>query len=190
MVGHHQIDSQVLEIGDLAFRGDTVVDGHDDLRVGERDDAVEGGAGKTVALVEAMRDEGRHIRAERSQRLGQQTGRGDAVDVEVTENGDALAVSDRTLDAIGDLPHTGNLERVGPVAIERRCEEELTLLDRSDTVRHHDARDERRYAQPGGKFRFELWILFGQRPSMGRFKRWHARPPPCGARRHDGILDS
>ena len=66
MVRDHQIDPQALQIGNLFLGGNTVIDGHDQVGLGELVDAVERCTRKTVALVKAMRDKRRDVGAKRT----------------------------------------------------------------------------------------------------------------------------
>ena len=66
MVRDHQIDPQALQIGDLFLGGNTVIDGHDQLRAGELVDAVERRTRQAVALVKAMRNKRRDVGAKRT----------------------------------------------------------------------------------------------------------------------------
>ena len=118
-----------------------------------------------------MRNKRRDIGAKRAQRLGQQAGRRNAVDIEVAEDGDVLVVANSTLDAVGNDRHARNNERIGPVAVERRRQKQLALLDGANTVRDHNARHQPGNAQTGRKLLFELGILLGDRPAMRRLKR-------------------
>ena len=120
VVRNHQIDSQALQIGDLLLSRDTVIDGHDQIGLGKLVNAVERRARKAITLVKAVRNKRCDIGAKRSQRLGQQTSRRNAIDVKITKDGDAFAVADGALDTIGNNRHARNDERIGPVAIERR----------------------------------------------------------------------
>ena len=171
MVRDHQIDPQALQIGNLFLGGDAVIDGHDQLRMSELINAVERCTRQTVALVKAMRNKRRDIGAKRAQCLGQQAGRRNTVNIEVAEDGDVLVVANGTLDAVGNDRHTRNNERVGPVAVERRRQKQLALLDGANAVRDHDARHQPGNAQTGRKLFFELGILLGDRPAMRRLKR-------------------
>ena len=120
VVRNHQIDSQALQIGDLILGRDTVIDGHDQIGLGELVDAVECRARKAISLVKAVRDEWCDIGAKRPQRLGQQTSRRNAVDVKITKDGDAFVVANGALDTIGNNRHARNDERIGPITVERR----------------------------------------------------------------------
>ena len=120
MVRDHQIDPQALQIGDFFLGSNTVIDGHDQVGLGEPVDAVERRARKAITLVKAVRNKRCDIGAKRSQRLGQQTSRRNAIDVKITKDGDAFAVADGALDAVGNDRHARDNEWVGPVAIERR----------------------------------------------------------------------
>ena len=171
MVRDHQVDSQALQIGNLFLGGDTVVDGHDQIGLGELVHTVERRARKTVALVKTMRDKRRDVGAKRTQCLGQQAGRRNTVNIEVAEDGDVLVVANSTLNAVGNDRHTRNNERVGPVAVERRRQKQLALLDGANAVRDHDARHQPGNAQTGRKLLFELGILPSDRPAMRRLKR-------------------
>ena len=171
MVRDHQIDPQALQIGNLFLGGDAVIDGHDQLGMSELVNAVERRARKTVALVKAMRNKRRDIGAKRAQCLGQQAGRRNTVNVKIAKDRDVLVVTNSTLDAVGNDRHTRNNERVGPVAIERGSQKQLTLLDGANAVRDHNARHQPGNAQTGRKLLFELGILLSDRPAMRRLKR-------------------
>ena len=120
MVRDHQIDPQALQIGNLFFGGNAVIDGHDQLGTSELVNAVERRARKAISLVKAVRDEWCDIGAKRPQRLGQQTSRRNAVDVKITKDGDAFVVANGALDTIGNNRHARNDERIGPITVERR----------------------------------------------------------------------
>ena len=171
MVRDHQIDSQALQIGDLLLGRDTVIDGHDQIGLGELVDAVECRARKAISLVKAVRDEWCDIGAKRSQRLGQQTGRCNTVNVKITKDGNVLVVADSALDAVGNDRHARDNKWVGPVAIERRRQKQLAFLDGCNAVRNHNARHQPGYAQTSRKLLFELGILLSDRPAMRRLKR-------------------
>ena len=171
MVRNHQIDPQVLQIGDLFLGGDAVIDGHNQLRMSKLINAVERRTRKTVALVKAMRNKRRDIGAKCTQCLGQQTGRRNAVNVKIAKDRDVLVVANSTLDAVGNDRHTRNNERVGPVAIERWRQKQLALLDGANAVRDHNARHQPGNAQTGRKLLFELGVLLSDRPAMRRLKR-------------------
>ena len=66
VVRDHQIDPQALQIGNLFLGGNAVIDGHDQVGLGELVDAVERCTRKTVALVKAMRDKRRDVGAKRT----------------------------------------------------------------------------------------------------------------------------
>ena len=91
MVGHHDVDAPLGQVGHLVARSDAVVDCDNEIGNVVGNQALERRHRQPVALVEAMRNKRRHLRAEHAKRLGKQARRGDAVDVEVAENGDALA---------------------------------------------------------------------------------------------------
>ena len=171
MVRNHQIDPQALQIGNLFLGSNAVIDGHDQLGMSKLINAVERCTRQAVAFVKAMWNKRRDIGAKRTQRLGQQTGRRNAVDIKIAEDGDVLVVANSTLDAVGNDRHTRNNERVGPVAVERRRQKQLALLDGANAVRDHDARHQPGNAQTGRKLFFKLGILLGDRPAMRRLKR-------------------
>ena len=171
MVRDHQIDPQALQIGDLFLGGNAVIDGHDQLGASELVNAVERRARKTVALVKAMRNKRRDIGAKRAQRLGQQTGRRNTVNVKIAKDRDVLVVANSTLDAVGNDRHARDNEWVGPVAIERRRQKQLAFLDGCNAVRNHNARHQPGYAQASRKLLFELGVLLSDRPAMRRLKR-------------------
>ena len=66
MVRDHQIDPQALQIGDLFLGSNTVIDGHNQVGLGELVDAVERRTRQAVALVKAMRDKRRDVGAKRT----------------------------------------------------------------------------------------------------------------------------
>ena len=66
MVRDHQIDPQALQIGNLFLGGNTVIDGHNQVGLGELVDAVERRTRQAVALVKAMRDKRRDVGAKRT----------------------------------------------------------------------------------------------------------------------------
>ena len=171
MVRDHQIDPQALQIGNLFLGGDAVIDGHDQLRMSKLINAVERRARQAIALVKAMWNKRRGIGAKRTQRLGQQAGRRNAVDIKVAEDGNMFVVANSTLNAVGNDRHTRNNERVGPVAVERRRQKQLALLDGANAVRDHNARHQPGNAQASRKLLFELGILLSDRPAMRRLKR-------------------
>ena len=171
MVRDHQIDPQALQIGNLFLGGNAVIDGHDQLGASELVNAVECRARKTVALIKAMRNKRRDIGAKRAQRLGQQAGRRNAVNVKIAKDCNVLVVANSALNAVGNDRHARDNEWVGPVAIERRRQKQLALFDGANAVRDHNARHQPRNAQTSRKFLFELGILLSDRPAMRRLKR-------------------
>ena len=66
MVRDHQIGPQALQIGDLFLGSNTVIDGHNQVGLGELVDAVERRTRQAVALVKAMRDKRRDVGAKRT----------------------------------------------------------------------------------------------------------------------------
>ena len=118
-----------------------------------------------------MRNKRRDIGAKRAQRLGQQAGRRNTVNVKITEDGDVLMIANSTLDAVGNDRHARDNERIDPIAIERRRQKQLALLDGANAVRDHDASHQPGNAQTGRKLLFELGILLSNRPAMCRLKR-------------------
>ena len=171
MVRDHQIDPQALQIGDFFLGGNTVIDGHDQLRASELVNAVERRARKTVALVKAMRNKRRDIGAKRAQCLGQQAGRRNTVNVKIAKDRNVLVVANSTLDAVGNDRHARDNEWVGPVAIERRRQKQLTFFDGCNAVRDHNTRHQPGNAQASRKLLFELGVLLSDRPAMRRLKR-------------------
>ena len=171
MVRNHQIDPQALQIGNLFLGGNTVIDGHDQVGLGELVNAVERRTRQAVALVKAMRNKRCDIGAKRAQRLGQQAGRRNAVNVKIAKDGNALVAANSTLDAVGNDRHARDNEWVGPVAIERRRQKQLAFLDGCNAVRNHNARHQPGYAQASRKLLFELGVLPSDRPAMRRLKR-------------------
>ena len=171
MVRDHQIDPQALQVGNLFLGGNAVIDGHDQLGASELVNAVERRARKTVALIKAMRNKRRDIGAKRAQRLGQQAGRRNTVNVKIAKDCNVLVVANSTLDAVGNDRHARDNEWVGPVAIERRRQKQLAFLDGCNAVRNHNARHQPGYAQASRKLLFELGVLLSDRPAMRRLKR-------------------
>ena len=173
MVGHHEVYAPLLQEGDLVLRGDAVIHRHDKRWMASIDHALKGHLAQAIPLVEAVRDEGMDLRPERTERLGEQARRGNAVDIEITEDRDDLPFPDGTLDAVGHLGHAGNNEGVRPVALKRRREEAPALFDRRDAVRDHDARHERGDTEPAGELVGEARVLVGDDPAMRGGKRCH-----------------
>ena len=171
MIRDHQIDPQALQIGDLFLGGNAVIDGHDQLGASELVNAVERRSRKTVALVKAMRNKRRDIGAKRAQRLDQQAGRRNTVNVKIAKDRDMLVVANSMLDAVGNDRHAWDNEWVGPVAIERRRQKQLAFLDGCNAVRNHNARHQPGNAQANRKLLFELGVLLSDRPAMRRLKR-------------------
>ena len=171
MVRDHQIDPQALQVGNLFLGGNAVIDGHDQLGASELVNAIECRARKTVALIKAMRNKRRDIGAKRAQRLGQQAGRRNTVNVKIAKDCNVLVVANSTLDAVGNDRHARDNEWVGPVAIERRCQKQLALFDGVNAVRDHNARHQPGNAQTSRKLLFELGVLLSDRPAMRRLKR-------------------
>ena len=66
MVRDHQIDPQALQIGNLFLGGNAVIDGHDQVGLGELVDAVERRTRQAVALVKAMRNKRCDVGAKRT----------------------------------------------------------------------------------------------------------------------------
>ena len=177
MVRHGKVDAALAQVCHLALRRDTVIDRHDERRRAGCDHSIKRGLGNAIAFIEAMRDERAHRRAERPESFGEQTGRRDAVDVEVAEDRDGFTCAHRALNAICNVCHAGDDQRIRPIALERGREKALRLLNRGDAVRDHDARDERcdreLARERGGKLR----ILVRERPAVGGLKRCHATSP-------------
>ena len=159
MVRDHQIDPQALKIGDFFLGGNAVIDGHDQVGLGELVDAVERRTRQTVALVKAMRNKRRDIGTKRAQRLGQQAGRRNTVNVKIAKDRDVLVVANSALDTVGNDRHARDNEWVGPVAIERRRQKQLAFLDGCNAVRNHNARHQPGNAQANRKLLFELGVL-------------------------------
>ena len=178
MVRHGKVDAALAQVCHLALRRDTVIDRHDERRRAGCDHSIKRGLGNAIAFVEAMRDERAHRRAERPESFGEQTGRRDAVDVEVAEDRDGFTCAHRALNAICNVCHAGDDERVGPVAVERGGEEALGLLGGLDAVGDHDARDERRDVQRLGERGGAVGVLAGERPAARGLKRCHGASPP------------
>ena len=171
MVRDHQIDPQALQIGNLFLGGNTVIDGHNQVGLGELVDAVERRTRQAVALVKAMRNKRRDIGAKRAQCLGQQAGRRNTVNIKIAKDRNVLVAANSALNAVGDDRHARNNERVGPVAIERRRQKQLAFFDGCNAVRNHNARHQPGYAQASRKLLFELGVLPSDRPAMRRLKR-------------------
>ena len=171
MVRDHQIDPQALQIGDLFLGGDTVINGHDQIGLGELVDAVERRARKAISLVKAVRDEWCDIGAKRAQCLGQQAGRRNTVNVKIAKDRDALVVANSTLDAVGNDRHARDNKWIGPITVERGRQKQLAFLNRGNAVRNHNARHQPGYAQASRKLLFELGVLLSDRPAMRRLKR-------------------
>ena len=171
MVRDHQIDPQALQIGNLFLGGNAVIDGHDQLGASELVNAVERRARKTVALIKAMRNKRRDIGAKRAQRLGQQAGRRNTVNVKIAKDCNVLVVANSTLDAVGNDRHARDNEWVSPVAIERRRQKQLAFFDGCNAVRNHNARHQPGYSQASRKLLFEFGVLLSDRPAMRRLKR-------------------
>ena len=171
MVRDHQIDPQALQIGNLFLGGNTVIDGHNQVGLGELVDAVERRTRQAVALVKAMRNKRRDIGAKRAQCLGQQAGRRNTVNIKIAKDRNVLVAANSALNAVGDDRHARNNERVGPVAIERRRQKQLAFFDGCNAVRNHNARHQPGYAQASRKLLFELGVLPSDCPAMRRLKR-------------------
>ena len=171
MVRDHQIDPQALQIGNLFLGGNTVIDGHNQVGLGELVDAVERRTRQAVALVKAMRNKRRDIGAKRAQCLGQQAGRRNTVNIKIAKDRNVLVAANSALNAVGDARHARNNERVGPVAIERRRQKQLAFFDGCNAVRNHNARHQPGYAQASRKLLFELGVLPSDCPAMRRLKR-------------------
>ena len=90
-----------------------------------------------------MRNQAADIRTEGTQAADRDRGSGDAVNVEVAKDEDALAGPDRGLDLVRDIRKTGDQIGVEPVALKRGCKEALGLGRGVDTARDEDSGSQR-----------------------------------------------
>jgi hypothetical protein len=98
-----------------------------------RDDPPDCGQGQTVALLDAVRNIGPHLRPETLEHAGQQSGRGQAVDIVIAEDRDGAPAPDRGVD-----PLDGQIEireRVGISQVAHpRLQERLSQMGTGDAA--------------------------------------------------------
>ena len=127
MVGDRDVDPRRLHELHLGLAGDAAVNRHEEVgAVGLH--ALECRRRDTVALLEALRDERHRVGPEFPQTTGENRRRGYAVQVEVSEHEDAMA-----------LPH-GVLERVDDSAADKRCRDETGQVKFTLEHRYHATR--------------------------------------------------
>src|SRR2546425_2352170 len=139
VVGDDEIDAELAREQGLAHGGDAAVDGHDDARP-VRGELAERLAVEAVALLVAVRDVRADDRAELAERRDGDRRAGDAVDVVVPVDDDALASRERTMEALErpvHIAHRRALLRGDP------GRQEVGHLRRADAPPGEDPRDER-----------------------------------------------
>ncbi len=128
VVGDHDPDTLGPQGGHLPARGDTVVDGDDE--VGSRfDDPPHGGLGEPVAVREPVRQQGLHVRAERGQAPARDGRGGHPVRVVVAEDHDPASSADGRDHLVGGRVHPGEQRRFAPRALHGRSQEGARLID-------------------------------------------------------------
>ena len=133
MVGDEDPHPAVLERAHLFAAGDAAVDG--DHHVGlAGHEAIDRRLGDAVAFVGAARDEGNRRGAQGAQTAREHRSGRHAVDVEVAEDQDALAVADGRFEPVGHFCHTGDVVGVAPIAFERRVQKLAGFLGRFDAA--------------------------------------------------------
>ena len=100
-----------------------------------------------VALIVAMRDERLGVRAQRAQTARERGGCGYAVQVEVAEDGDALACADGLFQSVNGIFQARDDIRIQPVTVQIGMHEQLGFLGRVDAARHQRGRHEMRQIQ-------------------------------------------
>src|SRR5438552_176368 len=139
VVGDDEIDAELARERGLAHGGDAAVDGHDDARP-IRGELAERLAVEAVPLLVAVRDVRADDRAELAERTDEDRRAGDAVDVVVPVDDDALASRERTVEALDrpvQIAHRRALIRRDP------GRQEVRHLPRADAPPREDPRDER-----------------------------------------------
>ena len=135
-----------------------------------------------------MGNERVNVCAKLAQRLGEKAGRGDAVDVEVTKNRYGLAFLDRALNAVCDLAHARDDQRVAPIPLKRGGKEQPALVHGRNTASGHDAGDERGDLQAVCKLLLHSGVAFCNLPARRGLKRAHGAPRIQGRARRRGSL--
>src|SRR2546425_12288757 len=113
VVGDDEIDAELAREQGLAHGGDAAVDGHDDARP-VRGELAERLAVEAVALLVAVRDVRADDRAELAERPDEDRRAGDAVDVVVPVDDDALASRERTMEALERPVHIAHRRALPP----------------------------------------------------------------------------
>ena len=132
VVGHHCVDAVSSEHRDLNRVGDPAVDGHDEVGP-HRHKALYRRRGEAVALAEAVRHRGLDHAAHRAQAQCSGRRRGDAIQVEVAEDHDALARTHGLGHTRRRPGHPGDVVRPHPVTLEGRLEEAPNRFGGIDT---------------------------------------------------------
>ena len=151
VVGDHGVDAERARVRDGLGRGDAAVHG-DDQRAAAALGLVDGIDGQPVAVLDAVRDAVLDARAQLLERAVEQERRGDAVDVVVALDEDALAAPRRRPGCARRRLEVAHLARVVQV-VERRIEEPPRRILARDAAVHQRVRHGQRRAEHAGQRR-------------------------------------
>ncbi len=177
VIGDDQIHAQLARAPRRFRAADSAVHGHDQadpVRVQplHRDRL------QTVAVLQPLGDEMRHLAAEQLNRAPQDDRGRDAIDVVVAVDGDALLAGDRGEDTVHCHRHVSQRHRIVQM-IERGVKEPRRRLGISEAALtqqpRHDQRHRQLRRQP-----LRRPIVAGERlPARGRYSACDARPCRC-----------
>ena len=147
VVGHHHGQAGGARGGDLVHRGDRAVHRHEQFRPAGGE-ALDGGEGEAVAVVDPARQVPVDRRPERAQRPHQHGGGADAVDVVVPVHGDTGPARHMAADQVGGVPEAAEgVQRVRDLG----GEEPARRLDVRHPAAHEDLRGGVREPECGGQ---------------------------------------
>ena len=152
MIGDNHIDAALFEDLDLVLGGDAVVYRNHQIGVAGRR-SIDGRLRKAVPFLETERDERSNAGAAFAQTARHKRGGGNAIEVEVAEHQDVLAVLDGCLDAVYRRLHVLYFIRIRPIPLKRRVQELLGLFNRIEPASHQGGGNELRQVKFGCKTR-------------------------------------
>ena len=124
------VDSSLPQPRDLRERGGAAIDGDKQPGPVLLHATLDAVLAEAVALLHPEREERFHLRAEAAQDAPEQGAGGDAVDVVVAEDDDALLRGDGLENAVGGAAQVGEQERIAE-RLQARLEEGADLLGRA-----------------------------------------------------------
>ena len=141
VVGDCDVDPRRLHELHLCLAGDTAVDRHEKIGpVGLH--ALKRRRRNTVAFLEALRDERHRVGPEFPQATGEHRRRGYAIEVEVAEHENAVALPHGVLERIDDIAEPRDQVGVEPIVLERGKQERARRLRGVDSAADKRCRDE------------------------------------------------